>query len=64
RNKEWSVKALVGSGANDTFLDKKWAEENNIPLLHLGKPVLVLNVNGTKNVAGDITHVAALVMNY
>ncbi|KAI6159307.1 hypothetical protein EDD17DRAFT_1451131, partial [Pisolithus thermaeus] len=59
-----SVRALVNSGANDTFLDKKWAEENNIPLLHLTKPISVLNVDGTKNTAGDITHIAALIMNY
>ncbi|KAI6110762.1 hypothetical protein EDD16DRAFT_1486119, partial [Pisolithus croceorrhizus] len=59
-----SVKALVDSGANDMFLDKRWAEENNVLLLCLGKPISVLNVNGTKNAARDITHVTALVMNY
>ncbi|KAI6098839.1 hypothetical protein EDD16DRAFT_1498171, partial [Pisolithus croceorrhizus] len=57
-------KALVDSGANDMFLDKRWAEENNVPLLHLGKPISVLNVDGTKNTMGDITHVAALIMKY
>ncbi|KAI6009559.1 hypothetical protein F5J12DRAFT_689380, partial [Pisolithus orientalis] len=56
--------SLVDSGANDMFLDKKWADENNIPLIKLGQPVAVLNVNGTPNVAGNITHVASLVMNY
>ncbi|KIN99816.1 hypothetical protein M404DRAFT_67897, partial [Pisolithus tinctorius Marx 270] len=40
--------ALVDSGANDTFLDRKWADENDVPLIKLG----------------DITHVASLVMNY
>ncbi|KIN97976.1 hypothetical protein M404DRAFT_159009, partial [Pisolithus tinctorius Marx 270] len=48
--------ALVDSGANDTFLDKKWADENDIPLIKLGQPV-----DGTPNMAGNITHVASLV---
>ncbi|KAI6132340.1 hypothetical protein EV401DRAFT_1849847 [Pisolithus croceorrhizus] len=64
RSKEWKVKALVDSGANDIFLNKKWAEENNVPLLCLGRPISVLNVDGTKNATGDITHIAAFMMNY
>ncbi|KIN99403.1 hypothetical protein M404DRAFT_30463 [Pisolithus tinctorius Marx 270] len=60
REKKWSVKALVDLGANDTFLDKKWADENDVPLIKLGQPVAVLNVDGTPNVAGNITHVTTL----
>ncbi|KIN94460.1 hypothetical protein M404DRAFT_35025 [Pisolithus tinctorius Marx 270] len=36
REKKWSVKALVDSGANNTFLDKKWADENDVLLIKLG----------------------------
>ncbi|KAI6103047.1 hypothetical protein EDD16DRAFT_1443486, partial [Pisolithus croceorrhizus] len=64
RSKEWSVRALVDSRVNDIFLNRRWAEESNVPLLHLGRPVSVLNVDGTKNMARDIIHVATLVMNY
>ncbi|KIN94992.1 hypothetical protein M404DRAFT_75046, partial [Pisolithus tinctorius Marx 270] len=41
--------ALVDLGANDMFLDKKWADKNGVPLIKL---------------ASNITHVASLVMNY
>ncbi|KIN93925.1 hypothetical protein M404DRAFT_72354, partial [Pisolithus tinctorius Marx 270] len=41
--------ALVDSGANDTFLDKEWADKNDVPLIKLGRPVAVLNVDGTPN---------------
>ncbi|KAI5988681.1 hypothetical protein F5J12DRAFT_728079 [Pisolithus orientalis] len=64
RERRWDVKVLVDSGANDTFLDKRWADENDVPLIKLGQPVTVLNVNGTPNVAGNIMHVASLIMNY
>ncbi|KIN99018.1 hypothetical protein M404DRAFT_77380, partial [Pisolithus tinctorius Marx 270] len=48
--------ALVDSGANVTSLDKKWANENIVPLIKLGQPVMVLNIDGTPNIAGNITH--------
>ncbi|KIK13956.1 hypothetical protein PISMIDRAFT_17634 [Pisolithus microcarpus 441] len=46
------------------FLDRKWADENGIPLLPLDRAVPVYNVNGMKNRDGDITHMVPLVMNY
>ncbi|KAI5992591.1 hypothetical protein F5J12DRAFT_726920, partial [Pisolithus orientalis] len=55
---------LVDSGPNDTFLDKRGANENDIALIKLGHPIGVLNVDGTPNIAGNITHIASLVMNY
>ncbi|KAI6114957.1 hypothetical protein EDD16DRAFT_1483054 [Pisolithus croceorrhizus] len=47
-----------------TFLDKRWAEENGIPLLPLDKPSLVFNVDRSQNKDGDIMHVTPLVTNY
>ncbi|KAI6143052.1 hypothetical protein BKA82DRAFT_4360283 [Pisolithus tinctorius] len=64
REKTWDAKALVDSRANDMFLDKRWADENGIPLIKLGQPISVLNVDGTPNVTGNIMHVASLIMNY
>ncbi|KIO04648.1 hypothetical protein M404DRAFT_67087, partial [Pisolithus tinctorius Marx 270] len=48
--------ALVDLGANNTFLDKKWADENDVPLIKLGQPITVLNVDGTPNVTTLSTH--------
>ncbi|KAI6014279.1 hypothetical protein PISMIDRAFT_68109, partial [Pisolithus microcarpus 441] len=72
------TKALVDSGATDMFLDRRWADENGVPLLpldrshwvhahitkHLWCMTPVYNVDGMKNQDGDITHMAPLVMNY
>ncbi len=58
------TRALLDSGANDTFVDMKWAKENGLPLRRLPRPIPVFNVDGTKNQSGDITHATEFTMNY
>ncbi|KIN95279.1 hypothetical protein M404DRAFT_77131, partial [Pisolithus tinctorius Marx 270] len=55
---------LVDLGANNTFLDKKWADENDVPLIKLGQPIAVLNVDGTPNVTTLGTHPLILGYNW
>ncbi|KAG6327982.1 hypothetical protein ID866_11107 [Astraeus odoratus] len=51
-----SVSALLDSGATDCFVDKRWAQEKHLRLLPLPKKVPVLNVDGTTNCAGEVSH--------
>ena len=55
-DKQFEMKALVDSGAGGIFLDKKFTLENKIALTPLDKPILVYNVDGTKNNEGTIKH--------
>ena len=59
-----STEALLDSGANVIFIDKKWARDKNIPLTLLRNPIPVFNVDGTKNSAGNITHSADIIIDY
>ena len=54
------VKALLDSGATGCFIDKSWALDRHLCLSKLVKPVPVLNVDGTRNQEGDITHYVLL----
>ena len=54
------VEALLDSGATGCFVDKSWAFDRRLWLSKLVKPVLVLNVDGTRNQEGDITHYVLL----
>ena len=58
------IEALLDSGANTIFIDWKWAQIRKIPLLPLPNPILVYNMNGTRNSAGDITHHAKIVIDF
>ena len=58
------MEALLDSGANTVFIDRKWARIRKIPLLPMLNPVLVYNVDGTCNSAGDITHCAEIVIDF
>ncbi|KIM62409.1 hypothetical protein SCLCIDRAFT_94869, partial [Scleroderma citrinum Foug A] len=55
--------ALLDSGATGCFVDKSWALDRRLRLSKLVKPVPVLNVNGTRNQEGDITHYVLLTHN-
>ena len=50
------VKALVDSGATATFISKRVVESNNLVTEQLANPFDVINVDGTPNRNGQITH--------
>ena len=54
------VEALLDSGATGCFVNKSWALDRCLQLSKLMKPVPVLNVDGTRNQEGDITHYVLL----
>jgi len=54
------VDALLDSGTTGCFVDKSWALDRRLQLSKLVKPVPVLNVDGTRNQEGDITHYVLL----
>ena len=51
---------MLDSGATGCFVDKSWALDRCLRLSKLMKPVLVLNVDGTRNQEGDIMHYVLL----
>ena len=59
-----SAEALLDSGANIIFIDRKWARYKNIPLTLLQNPIPVFNVNGTKNSARNIMHSVDIIIDY
>ena len=58
------IEALLNSKANTIFIDRKWAQIRKILLLLLPNPILVYNMDGTRNSAGDITHCAEIVIDF
>ena len=56
------VDALLDSGATGCVIDKSWALEWWIELKPLKNPIPVLNVDGTRNQAGDITHFVSVII--
>ena len=59
-----SRKALLDTGASGMFLDKEFVKEQHFPTVKLPKPIQVLNIDGSPNLAGAITHVVDLVVRY
>jgi len=51
-----TVKALLDSGATGMFVDRKFAERHGFKLEKLEKPLIVINVDGSNNSGGRITH--------
>jgi predicted aspartyl protease len=43
------MKALLDSGANAIYIDKAYAQKMKLPLTLLANPILVYNVDGTRN---------------
>jgi len=51
-----TVKALLDSGATETFMDKRMVARHGFKLQKLERPIMVRNVDGTNNSGGAITH--------
>ena len=50
------VKALLDSGATGMFVDKRFAKKNGFKMEKLERLLKVINVDGSNNNGGDITH--------
>ena len=50
------VKTLLDSGATGMFVDKKFVEKHRFQLSKLEKPLIVMNIDGSNNSRGRITH--------
>jgi len=48
------MNALIDSGAEGTFIDKKFTEQNGIALIPIGKKIQIFNADGTENNSGTI----------
>ena len=58
------TKALLDSGANVIFIDRKWAEEKGLPKHLLHHPISMYNIDRMKNSAGQITHCTDVTITY
>ena len=58
------IPALLDSRANATFIDKAVAEWLGLTLEPLTNPIRVFNVDGSRNLAGDVTHVVTLTVDF
>ena len=65
KSKEFQVvSALLDSGANATFIDKAVAEWMGLTLEALANPIHVFNVDGSRNLAGDVTHAVNITVDF
>ena len=51
---------MIDSSAGGEFIDLNWAHKQGIPVRALRELLPVLNVDGTPNYRGDITHEAVV----
>ena len=51
---QFETTALIDSGAGGVFIDRKFAEENGLLVEQLDKSIPVYNVDGTRNISGEI----------
>src|ERR1700761_8965478 len=47
---------MVDSGATSLFIDHKYASKHNMTKIPLEHPILLYNIDGSKNEAGSIMH--------
>jgi len=59
-----SVKALLDSGAIGNFIDKDFVHTKGISTWNVSCPILVFNVDGSPNKAGQISEVVDIVLHY
>ena len=53
-DKKLTIMTLIDSRAQGKFLDKKLALKENWALMKLKQPIIIRNIDGTKNRAGLI----------
>ena len=58
------IPALLDSGANTTFIDKAITERMGLTLEALANPIHVFNVDGSRNLAGDVTHTVNITVDF
>ena len=58
------IPMLLDSGANATFIDSLVAEWLGLLLEPLDNPIHIFNINGSHNLAGNVTHTMTIVMEY
>ena len=54
KSKSIDTTVLIDSGATGNFMDVHLLSLNNFTLIQLPKPIIVYNVDGTKNLKGTI----------
>ena len=59
-----TIPALLDSRANTTFINTSVAERLGLSLIPLNTPIQVFNVDGSHNLAGDVTHTTTILMEY
>jgi len=59
-----SVKALLDSGAIGNFIDRGFVRTKGINTRSISRPILVYNVDGSPNEAGQISEVVDVVLRY
>jgi len=63
-SKVHSVKALLDSGATGNFIDRDFVQTKGINTWSISRPILVYNVDGSPNEAGQILEVVDVVLRY
>ena len=53
---EAAAEALIDSGANSTLIHQEFAKKHRMNLKPLNQPIKILNIDGTANNGGQITH--------
>jgi hypothetical protein len=53
-------KALIDCGADGVFMNKTFAEKNQLTQIMLENPIRVRNMDGSPNIRGDITHMTKM----
>jgi len=59
-----SIKALLDSGATGNFIDRDFIRTKGINTRSISRPILVYNMDGSPNEAGQISEVVDVVLHY
>ena len=59
-----TIPVLLDSRANTTFINTSVTEQMGLLLQALTTPICIFNVDGSHNLAGDVTHTTTIMMEY